>query len=270
MGAAAGGPLRHRAPTRRDGARPRCQDRRPGSDHRGRCDGWVRPRDSRSGARPQEDGSLHPFRPRRCRRGDRAGRLVADHRRGARAHRDDHRQRHRWAAAHRRRRPHRRHQGPAPALAVHRAVVPGQSRRRPSVDPARVQGSARLAGHGLRGGRPGDRRRGAADPLRRGGCRDLRRRGIDDRPRGIGLLRRLACPIHRLQRRAVERLAPVRSGARRIRDGRRRRYSSHRGAGARPRPRGHAARRDRRLRHQRGCLPHHLGPGGRERPPRAP
>ena len=61
---------------------------------------------------------------------------------------------------------HHRHARPTAPVAVHGAVVPHQPGGGPRVDPARLQGTDRRTGDGVRGGRAGDRRRGAADPSR--------------------------------------------------------------------------------------------------------
>lgn len=76
-----------------------------------------------------------------------------------------------------------------------------------------------------------------------------------------------ARPVQRFQRQPRTRLAPLRPGPRRLRHGRRRRPTGHRGTGARPGARRQAHRRAGGLRHQRRRLPHDRRAGRWQRCP---
>lgn len=184
--------------------------------------------------------SSSPWPPRR---GPGPGRLGAAERRGAGAHGDRHRLRGGRLPCHRRSGADHRRQGTAPPVALHHPVLSLQHGGRPCVDPPWLQGTAGRPGDRLRGGRAGHRRRGADDPRGRGRRGALRRRGSDHPPGQPGRLRRRARPVQRFQRQPRARLAPLRPGPRRLRHGRRRRPTGHRGTGARPGARRQAHRR---------------------------
>ena len=153
--------------------------------------------------------------------------------RGPDPHRRDDRLRHRRPRGHRRDRDHAQGEGAAAGVAVLHSGPADQSRVRLCVDRARAQGAEPRGGHRLLDRRACDRRRGAADRARR--CRrdGRRRHRVADRAHLDRRVRGLPRAVDRLQRRADARLAPLRQGPRRLRDGRGRRRGGARGVRAR-------------------------------------
>ncbi len=234
MATPAGRAIGHRhAPGGAD-RRPAHQHRRPGPRPCPGPAGRLRSRPAAGRQGTTQDGPLHPLRPGRRARGPGPGRLGAAERRGAGAHGDRHRLRGGRLPCHRRSGADHRRQGTATPVALHHPVLSLQHGGRPCVDPPWLQGTAGRPGDRLRGGRASHRRRGADDPRGRGRRGALRRRGSDHPPGQPGRLRRRARPVQRFQRQPRTRLAPLRPGPRRLRHGRRRRPTGHRGTGARP------------------------------------
>jgi len=106
--------------------------------------------------------SIHSLRTGGGRRGACPGELETCLGNRSPAHSHDHRFRHRWIPSNNRGGAHGRRARCPPPIAFHDTVLPGESRGRPRLDPARVQRPTRRARDGVRGWHPGDRRCGSS------------------------------------------------------------------------------------------------------------